>query len=57
MKTHSKDYFNFIGSVKPSYDEKSFESGIINGYQAAYTCGRLSCGNFLDNEKFLYGCA
>lgn len=52
MKTHSKDYFNFIGSVTPSYDEKVSESGIINGYQAAYTCGRLSCGNFLDNEKF-----
>lgn len=52
MKTHSKDYFNFIGSVTPSYEEKVSESGIINGYQAAYTCGRLSCGNFLDNEKF-----
>lgn len=52
IKKHAKEYAGFIGKVEPSYAEKVSESGMLSGYQAAYSCGIVTCGNILSEQSF-----
>lgn len=52
IKTHAKEYASFIGKVEPFYTEKVSESGLLSGYQAAYSCGYITCGNVLSEQSF-----
>lgn len=52
IKAHAKEYASFIGKVEPVYTEKVSESGLLSGYQAAYSCGYITCGNVLSEQSF-----
>jgi len=52
IKTHAKEYASFIGKVEPVYTEKVSESGLLSGYQTAYSSGYITCGNILSEQSF-----
>ena len=52
IKEHAKEYASFIGKIEPVYTEKVSESGLLSGYQTAYSCGYITCGNVLSEKSF-----
>lgn len=45
-------YYDFLGSLKPKYKEKVSEGGQLSNYQASYSSGYVTTGNFIKKNGF-----
>lgn len=52
IKAHTGDFYDFVGSIDPSYKEKVHEEGTANGFSGIYSAGYLSTGNFFKKGGF-----